>query len=191
MGDVLGKFIAPLERHFVLDHDQQPDPAGFTHDVVDALSEHDDAVLADAARHLQRTHRFRRFPTLAECIQACAAVVNAGRAQGASNPDRQRDASHAQRRARQRLMASQWAAPAAEQGWIAHLEDHYLMTDREPTQVDVEAMVRRMREADACIAEWRDEAGKMAEAMRRFGEGIEARRRRLAALVASRSSTNH
>jgi hypothetical protein len=65
-------FIEPMLRNF--DEPSGVDAAGFFADLEDDLCAYDDELLHEAYLHIRRTYKFRKFPTIAQCLAACREV---------------------------------------------------------------------------------------------------------------------
>jgi hypothetical protein len=150
---VLESFISPMLRHFS-PPEMDGDVSLFFDELEDDLRPYTADVLALAARKIRRERKFKNFPPVAECLEACQAahgelIKPEPRSEGRDYPE-----WSASRIAKaNRLICCDGGRQAARDGWIVRLWDFCRENERVPNRAEAEVIIRKFRAAEAEFAE--------------------------------------
>lgn len=133
MGDVPGKFLDPLMRHFTLPKTIDGKEEAWEADYNEALSFYSDRVLEFAAKKLifaERQHK--SFPTPAECLRACKDVHNEFSKPEPRKSNQRDEWSPEAISQADKLLCSDIGRRAADEGWVWQLWDFLRRQGRWP-----------------------------------------------------------
>ncbi len=166
MGDVYGKFLDVLTRHYTFPKAAEGKEEAFLADYAEDLGRYPDAVLERAARMIRSRHQTRTLPTIADCLAACREAW--GELAPAQAPNHTTMHPHWDTRrieAANRLIRSEVGRRAADEGWIVALWDFCREHERWPGRFEAEALkaasVRRRCEIAEAIEGWRQDGTLM------------------------------
>lgn len=172
MSRVRELFIRPLTSVLTV---RAADPDVLFEDLEETLKGYPDAVLTEAAKAIRR-RRPREgyyrdastFPTVAECVDWCAAFMPT-RTAAPVVPDRNEAAANA-------AIRSPLGERAVREGWINQLWDHHCTHERAPREDEIPDLQRAAAEMENDL--------KMSGAVARiFNRSVIAKRDRLTAIV--------
>lgn len=189
MGNVRGKFLDALMRHFSLPKSMDGKAQDWMNDYNEALSFYSDAVLEFAAKKLIFAERTSKsFPTPAECLKACK-EIHADFAKPAPRPKRHDEWSPEAIKEADRLMKSAIGRKSAEEGWQWALWDFLRRQQRWPNAHEAERLRAHSAQVNAETTEFlasEEAAGRMINpATKRLLGQMSARRKQLKELASS------
>jgi hypothetical protein len=132
-------FIEPMLRNF--EEPPGADTKGFFADLEDELCTYDDELLHEAYLHIRRTYKFRKFPTIAQCLAACQQVPRPSAAQAIPQTQKERDEAADKTRRRYQacgmIRGSQVGRDALDGRWLGLLIEFVAEHDRMPDEQEI------------------------------------------------------
>jgi hypothetical protein len=169
------------------------DPATVFQSYLRALAKYGPDVLQQAADRIAATRKIRKFPLLAECLEACrdaqdAIAAEAQRENGAARrAGKSEDPWSSQRvELADRLMRSEAGQLAADEGWIVFLHDFCRAEGRLPNKFeagDIRAKGLRLNAESAEREKQFREAGGNPKLLQAVTKAFTTRKTRLSALA--------
>lgn len=186
MGDVIGVFADPMRLIF-----GDPEvPKGTTVDafyeaLLHDLTTYSNECLKLASDNIRTNRKWRSFPTIAECVEACKEANDqllAKHIRNAPPPEVYPEWTKTRIEAANRMIcgsvARTMAMHAAEHGWILRLHDFCREKNRLPQRHEADRLRRRFIEDEKRL----EETG-VPPALRSLREAMLKRRAELAAMV--------
>lgn len=189
-------FISHLVLHFgepkfdVQDHDKPRAHGEWLKSMVRELKVYSPEALNKAGQIIVTTRKYRSFPLVAECLDACQEAEKWLRSQKPqlkfSGESRHRIPEWSDERVRlaDDLVMTETGRRAAREGWILALHDFCRREMRMPEGHEIKHCIDGAKGADAALAmAVRGECGAQSRAIVALGQSILERRERLADMV--------
>ncbi len=194
--DSIVKFIGDLAMHFSTPkHGSSEAEAGWLKSMVTELRGSSPQVLERAARHIVTTRKYRNFPLVAECRQACRDAADEIKFEQhiQTLPELRKstgsDWSDDRKRFAAQLIQSAVGRQAAKDRpcWILRLRDFCRKEQRLPDAKEAEQLRREAGEFDIEYEKCkRGVAGPWSADLEKLGASMLARREKLCAMVLGR-----